>query len=89
MQRNESRYSKLIRTFLPEAWNPLYSLGATTFYLFWIVAVSGLYLFVFFETSIEGAFDSVEFISNEQYLIGSIVRGLHRYASAAMAITVT
>ena len=70
----------------PEAWNPLRNLGAISFFLFWIVAVTGVYLFVFFETSMASAYASVEAISNEQFLIGSVMRGLHRYASAAMAV---
>lgn len=38
----------MIRRLLPRAWNPLHDLGASSFYLFWIVAVTGLYLFAFF-----------------------------------------
>ncbi len=78
-----------VRRWLPDSWNPLYSLGAASFYLFWIVAASGLYLFVFFETSIDGAYLSVEHITHEQYYIGLVMRGLHRYASVMMAVTVT
>ena len=32
------------------AHNPLYHLGAIVFWLFWIVAGSGLYLYAFFDT---------------------------------------
>jgi quinol-cytochrome oxidoreductase complex cytochrome b subunit/coenzyme F420-reducing hydrogenase delta subunit len=74
---------------IPGGWNPLDHLGAISFYLFWIVAVTGLYLFVFFETSISGAWQSVEAITNEQFYIGSLMRSLHRYASSAMSLTVT
>ena len=35
--------------------NPLYYLGAICFYLFWVVAVTGLYLFAFFDTAVSGA----------------------------------
>jgi quinol-cytochrome oxidoreductase complex cytochrome b subunit/coenzyme F420-reducing hydrogenase delta subunit len=80
--------SLLDRVF-PSPWNPLYHLGALSFYFFWILAVTGLYLFIFFETSIAGAYSSVEYITHEQYYIGSIMRSLHRYASAAMAVSVT
>lgn len=74
---------------LPADLNPLFHLGGLGFYLFWIVAVTGLYLFIFFETSIMGAWASVELISNEQYYVGSLMRSLHRYASAAMVLVVT
>ncbi len=73
----------------PNAWNPLYHLGGLSYFFFWILAVTGLYLFVFFETSIIGAYSSVEAITHEQYYIGGIMRSLHRYASAAMAVSVT
>lgn len=73
----------------PQKWNPLYSLGALSFYLFWIDAFTGIYLFIFFETSIDGAYQSVQQITEEQWYLGGIMRSLHRYASAAMVVTVT
>lgn len=72
-----------------ERWNPWYQLGALSFYFFWIVTVTGLYLFIFFDTSISGAFESMETLTNNQWFAGGIIRSLHRYASDAMAITVT
>ncbi|MDH5738559.1 MAG: cytochrome b N-terminal domain-containing protein, partial [Gammaproteobacteria bacterium] len=69
--------------------NPLYHLGALGFYFFWIVAVTGLYLYAFFDTSITGAYTSVESITNGHFLVGSIVRSLHRYASDAMVMVFT
>jgi ferredoxin/coenzyme F420-reducing hydrogenase delta subunit len=83
------KIGKWISWAFPNEWNPLDSLGALSFYLFWIVTMSGVYLFVFFDTSLSSAWQSVEQISNEQYYIGSVIRGLHRYASTTMAITVT
>ncbi len=70
-----------------ERLNPFYHLGEIAFFLFWIVAASGLYLFVFFDTSVSGAYESVRRITDEQYRIGTIVRGLHRYASDGMVVT--
>ena len=31
--------------------NPFYHLGSISFFLFWVVAASGLYLYAFFDTS--------------------------------------
>ncbi|MEP5764211.1 MAG: cytochrome b N-terminal domain-containing protein [Halieaceae bacterium] len=76
------------RVFTP-AWNPLYQLGALSFFYFWIVVITGLYLFIFFETSINGAYASIERITLEHWYIGSVMRSFHRYASAAMGICVT
>lgn len=67
--------------------NPLYHLGAITFFLFWIVAVSGIALYVFFDTSVHGAYASVERITHGLRGIGGILRGVHRYASDAMMLT--
>jgi ferredoxin len=71
------------------AWNPLYQLGALSFFYFWIVAITGVYLFVFFETSIGGAHASIERITLEHWYIGGVMRSFHRYASAAMGVCVT
>ncbi len=68
--------------------NPLYHLGALGFFFFWIVTVSGIYLYAFFETSIGGAFRSVEYLTHDQWYLGGVARSLHRYASDAMVIVV-
>ena len=67
--------------------NPFYHLGALTFFLFWLVVGSGLYLYAFFDTSVEGAYLSVEALTREQWFAGGILRSLHRYASDAMVVT--
>ncbi len=71
------------------AWNPMYQLGALSFFYYWIVAITGIYLFVFFETSIGGAYASIEQITVSQWYFGGIMRSFHRYASAAMGVCVT
>ena len=76
------------KAFTPQ-WNPMYQLGALSFFYFWIVAVTGVYLFIFFETSISGAYGSIEYITREQWYIGGVMRSFHRYASAAMGVCVT
>lgn len=70
-------------------WNPLYQLGALSFFFFWVVTVTGVYLFIFFDTSIAGAHASVERITHVQWYAGGIMRSVHRYASGAMVITTT
>jgi NAD(P)H-flavin reductase/quinol-cytochrome oxidoreductase complex cytochrome b subunit/ferredoxin len=67
--------------------NPFYHLGPLTFYLFWIVSGTGLYLYAFFDTSVDGAFRSVEALTHDQWFAGGIVRSVHRYASDAMVVT--
>jgi len=81
----DSLFSKV---FTP-GWNPMYQLGALCFFYYWIVAITGIYLFIFFETSIGGAYASIEQLTLEQWYLGGVIRSFHRYASAAMGITVT
>lgn len=71
------------RLFSP-ALNPLAQLGSISFFLFWIVAVSGIYLFIFFDTGVVNAYGSVEWISNEHWYHAGVMRSLHRYASDLM-----
>jgi len=61
--------------------NPWRHLGALGFLLFWIVAASGIYLYVVLDTSVEGVYQSIEHLSRAQWYFGGVVRSLHRYAS--------
>jgi len=66
--------------------NPLYHLGALGFYFFWVIAVSGAYLYAFYRTGIELSYPSVEYLTKEQWYFGGIMRSLHRYASDALVL---
>ncbi len=66
--------------------NPLRQLGALAFWFFWIVAVSGVYLYIFFDTSVSGAYSSVESLTRDQWYAGGVMRSLHRYASDAFLL---
>lgn len=68
------------------AWNPLYHLGALGFFYYWIVAVSGIYIYVFFDTGTTAAYDSVEHLTVEQWYLGGVMRSLHRYASDGLIL---
>lgn len=75
------------RLFSP-ALNPLAQLGAISFFLFWVVAVSGIYLFIFFDTGIVDAYSSVEWISGPHWYHAGVMRSFHRYASDLMVVSV-
>jgi NAD(P)H-flavin reductase/ferredoxin len=66
--------------------NPLYYLGPIAYFMLWIVVASGLYLYVFFETGVDEAYSSVEYLTHEQWYLGGVMRSAHRYASDAMVL---
>lgn len=68
--------------------NPLHHLAALTIFFLWIVLVSGIWLLIFFRTSVSGAFESVEYLTHEQWYLGGIMRSLHRYASDGAIVTI-
>lgn len=67
--------------------NPLYHLGAITFYLFWIVVASGIYLYIFYRTGVDEAYQTVEELTHGQRYAGGVIRSLHRYASDGIVVT--
>ncbi|WP_298828314.1 2Fe-2S iron-sulfur cluster-binding protein [uncultured Piscinibacter sp.] len=81
------RVEALFNAAFGDRLNPLYHLGAITFFLFWVVAGTGLYLYAFFETGVADAYASVEALTHRQWFAGGILRSVHRYASDAMVLT--
>jgi quinol-cytochrome oxidoreductase complex cytochrome b subunit len=65
--------------------NPLRHLGALGFLLFWILAASGIVLYIRFDTSVAGAYQS---IGDLEWWFGGLLRSLHRYSADAFAIVV-
>ena len=68
--------------------NPITQLGTLGWFLFWIVTASGIYVYVFFDTGVTQAWESLERLSREQWFAGGLMRSLHRYASDALVIVV-
>lgn len=64
--------------------NPLRHLGALAFYFFWVLAGTGIYLYIVMDTSVTGAYESIALLSGRT--LGGIVRSVHRYASAAFLL---
>ncbi|MBK7687214.1 MAG: hypothetical protein IPJ25_15485 [Rhodocyclaceae bacterium] len=72
---NESLGSKICRkldhqfdTVFGTAANPSRHLGALGFLFLWIVVVSGIYVYIMFDTSVAGAYESIESLSRNQPL---------------------
>jgi quinol-cytochrome oxidoreductase complex cytochrome b subunit/coenzyme F420-reducing hydrogenase delta subunit len=80
------RLEALLDYFFTPQWNPFYQLGALGFFYYWVVAVSGIYIYLFFDISAEDAYNSVEYMTNEQWYLAGVMRSLHRYASDGMVL---
>jgi ferredoxin/coenzyme F420-reducing hydrogenase delta subunit len=76
----------LLGRVFPPHWNPLANLGALGFFYYWIVAVSGIYVYIFFDTGVHQAYESVEWMTNEHWYHAGVMRSLHRYASDALVV---
>jgi ferredoxin/coenzyme F420-reducing hydrogenase delta subunit len=72
--------------WFPGGTNPLSNLGAIACLLFAILLVSGVYLFVVFDTSVSGAWLSIDTLSRQQPFPGGWLRSLHRYAADAFLL---
>ncbi len=66
--------------------NPFLHLGAIGILLLWVILFSGIYLFIFYEISLKGAYSSVEYVTREQWWLGGVMRSLHRYASDGLVL---
>ena len=81
------RVEKGFNTIFGSELNPMYQLGALLFFLFWVVLVSGFYIYAFYRTGVNEAYTSVEDLTQQWYL-GGIMRSMHRYASDGMVVLV-
>jgi quinol-cytochrome oxidoreductase complex cytochrome b subunit len=66
--------------------NPLNQLGALGLLFFAIVIASGVHLYIGFDTSVRGAYSSVETLSRSAWFLFGVERSLHRYASDALVL---
>lgn len=79
--------NRLLQSAFDAHESPMRYLGALTIFFCWIVLISGIWLLIFFRTSVNGAFESVKYLAEEQWYLGGIMRSLHRYASDAAIVT--
>jgi len=80
------RFEGILNKIFGTDLNPFYYLGALGFFFFWVIVASGAYLYAFYKTGIELSYPSVEYITNEQWYLGGIMRSLHRYASDGLVV---
>ncbi len=68
------------------ALNPLRHLGTLGFLCFWLLAVSGIYLYVVIDTSATGAYPSIDRLARQPWYVGGWLRSVHRYTADAFVI---
>lgn len=73
-------------TVFGPALNPWRHLGALGFLFFWIIAITGLYLYAVLDTSVDGAYRSINWLTREQWYFGGVMRSLHHYAADAFVM---
>ncbi|NJN40402.1 MAG: 2Fe-2S iron-sulfur cluster binding domain-containing protein [Gammaproteobacteria bacterium] len=81
------RADALFNRFFGEHLNPLFHLGALSYFMYWVVVATGLYVYIFFSTGVNEAYASVEALTHRQWWLGGVMRSMHRYASDAMVLT--
>jgi len=87
LQNPLRRIEGLFNPSFGQALNPWHHLGAITYFLFWVVVVSGVYLYIFYRTGVDEAYQTVESLTHDQWYAGGIMRSLHRYASDGIVLT--
>lgn len=81
------RAENLFNVAFGEKINPFYHLGTITFWQFWLLIGTGIYLYIFAETGVHDAYQSVQRITHDQWWAGGIMRSVHRYATDGMILT--
>ncbi len=66
--------------------NPLRHLGAIGFLALWLLGASGVVLFIVIDTSVAGAWRSIDALSRAPLGLGRLLRGLHRYAADLLVL---
>lgn len=80
------RLESMLNVVFGPTLNPFYYLGAITYLMFWIIVVSGFYIYAFYDTGVDDAYASVEQLTHNQWYLGGVMRSLHRYASDGMIL---
>ena len=66
--------------------NPLRHLGAIGLFAFWLLAASGVILYIVLDTSVDGAWRSIHGLADAPLGMGMLLRGIHRYAADVMVV---
>lgn len=65
----------------------IYVFGSATLFLFFLQAITGMFLAVYYAPTPDHAYDSIQFIEQE-VTFGGFVRGLHHWGASAMVVAI-
>lgn len=85
--RGTIKLDVLVNQIYPSDFNPLYYTGGLANLFLFVLVLSGIFLFFYYEASLVGAFASVQYLT-ERVPYGGIVRGIHRYAADGFIVAV-
>lgn len=77
---------RLVDRAFGSAHDPLRHLGAIGFFAFWLLAASGIVLYVVLDTSVAGAWRSIRDLADAPLALGVLLRGVHRYAADLLVL---
>src|SRR3546814_10459551 len=80
------RLERVLARVFTSGTNPLAQLGAVACLLLLLLLISGIYLYVVFDTSATGGWRSIDTLSRRQPFPGGWLRSLHRYAADAFVL---
>jgi ferredoxin len=86
-QRITLTFEKLLNSTFSQKYNPFYYHGALPNFFLWVLFISGLLLFAYYNPTLERAYPSIEYMTKE-IPSGALFRALHRYAADGMMIFV-
>jgi quinol-cytochrome oxidoreductase complex cytochrome b subunit len=78
---------KVLNKLFSQKFNPFYYHGALPNFFLWVLFVTGLLLFAYYNPTLEGAYPSLDYITT-QIPSGALFRTMHRYAADGMMIFV-
>ena len=81
-------FERIFDATFGSALNPLRHLGTIGFLALWLLVASGVILYAVFDTSVDGAWRSVERLAHWPLGTGHLLRGVHRYAADLLIMMV-
>ncbi len=82
----DERLTALLDGAFAPAINPLRHLGALAFLSMVVTLASGVVAFALYDTSVAGAYESGLRLQKDPWLLGRLLRGLHRYGADAFML---